>query len=487
MPVLLVVDDPGHWPLALPGVDVVSANDYLTDPAFHDGRGVVVLNLCLSYAYQSTGHYVSLLAEARGHRPKPSVATIQDLRSPGIVRFVSDELRALIQRALAPVRPAEFVLSVYFGASLAKRYQTLATALFNQFPAPLLRARFRRRGKQEWQLTGLAPIPAKEVPAAHRDALVEAATSYFAGRRWSARKRKMPRAHIAILVDPDEHEPPSDERALARFERAAHKLGLATERVTRDDYGRLREFDGLFIRTTTYVNHYTYRFASRAEAEGLVVVDSPRSIVRCTNKVFLAEHLARFKVPTPETLVVHAGNRDQVARTLGLPVVLKKPDSAFSVGVVKAESEEQLESMLDELLAESALVVAQGFMPTDYDWRVGIFGGKALYACRYFMAKKHWQIIKHEGTQATSGKVETLRVEDAPRAVVQLALDAARPLGDGLFGVDLKQAGKRVVVIEVNDNPSIDAGYEDKVLGAGLYEAIMAEFAERIERRRSGE
>ena len=45
----------------------------------------------------------------------------------------------------------------------------------------------------------------------------------------------------------------------------------------------------------------------------------------------------------------------------------------------------------------------------------------------------------------------------------------ANLIGDGLYGVDLKQAGDKVVVIEVNDNPNIDCGVEDVYLGDDLY------------------
>ena len=87
--------------------------------------------------------------------------------------------------------------------------------------------------------------------------------------------------------------------------------------------------------TQPRVNHYTYRFAQRAESEGLVVMDDPLSIVRCSNKVYLAELLTRHKVPVPKSLVIHKGQALDIAAELGFPMVLKKPDSAFSVGVVK--------------------------------------------------------------------------------------------------------------------------------------------------------
>jgi hypothetical protein len=63
--ILLVVNDLKDWPLEMPGVEVVTARTYLTDPRHFDNRAAKVFNLCRSYRYQSAGYYVSLLAAAR--------------------------------------------------------------------------------------------------------------------------------------------------------------------------------------------------------------------------------------------------------------------------------------------------------------------------------------------------------------------------------------------------------------------------------------
>ena len=97
MSILIVVDNPSEWQLQIPGVSVVAARAYLTDPAYAEGRSVKVFNLCKSYRYQSLGYYVSLLAEARGHRPQPSVETIQGMKSQAVVRIVSDEVAELVR------------------------------------------------------------------------------------------------------------------------------------------------------------------------------------------------------------------------------------------------------------------------------------------------------------------------------------------------------------------------------------------------------
>ena len=100
---LFVVNNPKDWPLEIPGVTVVPARAYLTDAQYFEDRSAKVFNLCRSYKYQSAGYYVSLLAAARGHHPLPSLSTIQDLRSPGVARLLSEDLEELMQRTLKPL------------------------------------------------------------------------------------------------------------------------------------------------------------------------------------------------------------------------------------------------------------------------------------------------------------------------------------------------------------------------------------------------
>jgi glutathione synthase/RimK-type ligase-like ATP-grasp enzyme len=476
---LFIVNNPKRWPLKIPGVDVVAARTYLGDTRYSEMRGAKIFNLCRSYRYQSVGYYVSLLAEARGHRPIPSVITLQDLRMQSIVRVASEDLEELIQQSLAHLESSEFTLSIYFGQNIAKRYNRLSKKLFTLFEAPMLQARFTRM-KNGWQLQQIEPIAVNEVPGSHREFLITAAQDYF--RTGPARRKKQMRYDLAILHEPDAQEAPSDNRALRRFARAAESLGMAAELITREDYNRIAEFDALFIRATTSVNHYTYRFSRRAAAEGLAVIDDPDSIVRCTNKVYLAEVLQRYKVPIPKTVIVHRENNAQLAEELTFPCVLKRPDSSFSRGVIRIDTRADFLTACEDMLAKSDLLIAQEFIPTEFDWRVGVLEGNPLYVCKYHMAWKHWQIIKEDSRgRLHAGQVETFAVHDAPAEVIRTALKAARLMGDGLYGVDVKQVGRRPFIMEVNDNPSIDAGYEDRVLGDRLYQIIMRTLLRRIE------
>lgn len=481
MKIYVVLNNPQEWFLDLPNVEVISAKSYLTDSTYSTSRFAKVFNFCRSYRYQSIGYYVSLLAEARGHKPMPSVQTIQDLKLPTMTRFVSGELDELIQQSLKYIHSDKFNLSIYFGRNVAKCHDRLCAHLFKEFHAPFLLAQFSKNN-QKWVLQNITPIILGEVSREHYPFVSQMAQEYFSGKRTSLPKKANVRYDLAILHNPSEKNAPSNEKALNRFVKAAESIGFSTEMITKEDYGRLAEFDALFIRETTSVNHHTYRFARRAAAEGLIVIDDPESILKCTNKVYLAEVLERHKVPTPDTIILHHGNIKEMIDALGFPCVLKQPDSAFSNGVVKIENQHHLESVLPELLDKSELLIAQKFVPTPFDWRVCIFEKQPLFVCKYYMARKHWQIYERLNSgKVLSGKSETFAVGQAPKKVVNTALKAANLIGDGFYGVDLKETENACYVIEINDNPSIDAGVEDLILQDELYLKIMKGILHRVE------
>jgi glutathione synthase/RimK-type ligase-like ATP-grasp enzyme len=481
---IIIVDNPSDWPLTLPDVRIISARDYLTTETFRKERNIRVYNLCTSYRYQSIGYYVSLLAAARGHKPVPSVATIQDMKSQAIVRLAGEEIDELVQKSLHDIQSDEFVLSMYFGKNVSKKYDRLSAQLYRLFHAPFVRAHFHKERDDDglrWRLRKIGPISAKDIPKGHHDSVIDFAKEYFEGKRAGIAKRPDVRFSVAILIDKEDPMPPSNEGAIKRFIRAAEKLHMECEIIDRDDYSRIPEFDALFIRETTAVNHHTYRFARRAAAEGLVVIDDPESILKCTNKVFLDELLSKNNIPVPRALVVMRENAHEIETKVGLPCVLKQPDSSFSQGVVKVDDKGSLDKELMRLFEKSDLVIAQEFMPTDFDWRVGILDGKPLYVSKYFMVKKDWKVISKDGSGRTlNGRSESLPVHAAPKKLISLAVKAAELIGDGLYGLDIKQVGERFVVIEINDNPNIDYNYEDLILKDELYERIMEVFLKRI-------
>ncbi len=484
---IIVVREPKEWNLGVKGLEVISSKDYLTDPKFAGTKNVRVFNLARSYSYQSRGYYVSLLAEARGQKVIPSAKTILDLKSPSIVKVLSRDLDDVIQQSLAEKNKHEFIFSIYFGRNVNRKYDRLAHELYKVFQSPLLRARFVKTEGGKWELRSVRPIPFNDIPDEHLNYVKRYAAEYFAKKRYDGARADRTQYDLAILINPEDKAAPSNKRATVKFRQAAEHMGFAVEIIGPDDIDRIAEYDALLIRENTHVNDHTYRFARKAQSEGLAVIDAPDAILKCNNKVYLAEVMNAAEVPSPRTMIVHSENRDQVSKLFGLPVVLKLPDSTFSRGVVKAKTPEELEKHLDDILAESDLAIAQEYMPSDFDWRIGVLDGKPLYACKYFMARGHWQIYNwgSDTKRHQTGDFETIPVEQAPGFIVEAAVKAVLAIvsDKGLFGVDVKEFEGKPYVIEVNECPNIDHGVEDVVLGDELYRAIIGSLKQCIEER----
>ena len=481
----IVVDQLKDWHEYFPTENLISVEDYLHTEHKRKHR-VQVINLCASYRYLSNGYYCSLLAAARGHLAFPTVKTINDLNNNAAYAFDPDLFPET--RDALPTQgdePAEYRLRIFFGQCEETELHKLARALFEQFPCPILEARLKFA--DGWRVAGIKSLALTSLSDHQQDQFARALDD-FSRKIWrKPRGRKGYRYEIAILVSDQDRTPPSNPKALKKFEREARKLGLDVDFIGRRDYIRLAEYDALFIRETTSIANHTYRFAKRAENEGLAVIDDPESIIRCTNKVYLANLLENHGIDAPRTVIISRDRPQQIERAaeeLGLPLVLKIPDGSFSLGVDKIETLEELHSACARQLKRSSLLLAQEFIPTDFDWRIGMLDNKPLYACQYFMSRGHWQIYEYKSDgKMGSGDANCVPIHEVPKPVLRAAKRASRLIGEGLYGVDVKFRDGQAYVIEVNDNPSIDAGVEDLCLGDMLYSQIMQNLLQRIESR----
>ncbi|QSA98519.1 RimK family protein [Methylococcus sp. EFPC2] len=485
---IVIVDQLKDWQPEFPQVTLVTAKDYLSQPTYLKSRDYRVINLCRSYRYLSSGYFCSMLAEPRHHKVIPSVKTLTHLNSKPIYALDVEDLDEAIQRSLKTRKsnPGESLeLHIFFGRCVDPALQDLARQIFDVFRCPLLKVEFGYAGK--WHIERVRPLHLNGWLTPEEKALFATALQDYIGKPWrKPRPRSQLRYDLAILHNPSELQPPSNAQALKKFIRIGKKLGVEVDLIEKKDYVRLAEYDGLFIRETTKVDHHTYRFAKKAQSEGMAVIDDPDSILKCSNKIYLAELLAANHIPAPRTRILCKGSVEPLPDDIGFPVVLKIPDGAFSRGVVKANDPDEFRRHCETLFRETYLILAQEFLYTPFDWRIGILHGQPLYACQYFMSRKHWQVVKRSDSGRTEeGGFKTWPIDAVPKPVLDAAVDLARLIGDSLYGVDIKQTEHGVFIIEINDNPNIDAGIEDNVLGDRLYEAILSELVRRMEAART--
>jgi glutathione synthase/RimK-type ligase-like ATP-grasp enzyme len=484
MPALHIVVDKREdfrWPD--PGERVVKADTYLATAAA-DSQGRII-NLCRDYSYLSAGYYVSLLADARGDRALPDVRAFSEMEQR---EFRAEHAAALDQLlGLVPKMPRSvraFSVHVYFGEAEDECFKELAQQAFARLRCPLLRIDLQRA--KPWRVAAVHALDPRDVPEEHDEFFLRCLDTYVQRRWQKPRSAVTTRFDLAVLREPGDPLPPSKPHTLQRLIEIGRQMDVDVTLIDRRDYSRLAQFDALFIRETTAVPNHTYRFARKAEREGLPVIDDPASIVRCTNKVFLAELLRGNGVPTPPTRFVTRHNTAALEAERNFPVVVKIPDGSFSIGVERARNPAELRDIARGMLKRSEIILLQDFVQTEFDWRIGVLDGAPLFAARYFMCDRHWQILKHAADGShTEGPTRAVPVEEVPPAVLDAALRAARLVGRGFYGVDLKQTTSAVYVMEVNDNPNLDAGMEDTALGDELYRRLLRHFIRRAEEIRS--
>ena len=255
--------------------------------------------------------------------------------------------------------------------------------------------------------------------------------------------------------------------ALTNFRMAAAKLGHDCDFLFRGEIMNIPRYDGLLIRALTDPLNTSYVAARLAEVHGLKVIDEPDSILVCCDKVNMYQHLMRAGVSMPDTCFL---TEDEVtveqARELfeefGTPLVLKAPNSSFSAYVEKVHDEMSFVKVGKRFLRRADRLVVQQYLPSTFDWRVTILDGKVLFVVKYVMQKGAWRAHDRddEGKPALCD-VEGVEKSTIDPRLIQTALKAGNAIGRSLYGVDIKEIDGDFMVIEVNDNPNIDAGVED--------------------------
>ncbi len=507
----------------LSDVDQHSAHDYLGGEEGTDAEGLTVINLCRSYQYLSRGYYVSLLADARRQRVVPTLETIQAISDPYVYFRALQEAgldtidyrivrggHRLLPRLIIPERDAsnrddadkplaqsqsegtglryEDATQAYreitsvLGRTLDAQFRRVCSTVYRTYPIPLLKIRlYENPEEHSWQVGQLYPIALDRLEPAELE-LLRAELGKDRLRREPPEPNAGRPHRIACLFDERDPHAPSDQGTLDRFERVAARHNVLFDVIGKEDLATLAEYDALFIRTVTAIDHYSFTFARTAESLGIPVIDDPRSIIRCSNKVFLHELFQKHGIPTPRTLTISRKTPVGDVLPLGFPLILKVPDGTFSHAVKKAESPEEFDAIRQEMFRRSPLLIVQEFTPTPFDWRIGVLDGRLLFAAKYHMVKDHWQIVGQWKTGRTRfGKVEAVPIDAAPKAVTALALEAADLIGDGLYGVDIKESPTGPLVIEVNDNPNLMETDEDAAEGDRIYEAVILTLLRRID------
>lgn len=289
---------------------------------------------------------------------------------------------------------------------------------------------------------------------------------------------------IACFVEKYNFTYSDEAEALQCFKRTAEQMGHEFNFMFRSGLSEIPKYDAVFIRATTDPLYTAYVVSRTAWVLGLRVVDDPESIRICANKIHQYKLFEKYDVPHIPTLFLnkeefHHRQIEEIFELFGKPVVIKAPYTSFSKYVEKVSCETSFREVAKRFFRRSDYIVVQRFMPSRFDWRVGVLNGEVLYVCKYMMPKGKWKHgVKRRGKPSfVWGRTVTLKRDNAPQRLKETALKACSVIGKGLYGVDIKEINGDYVVVEVNDNPSIYKDQED-LRDKDIYERIIKFLAE---------
>ncbi|MDD4137238.1 MAG: ATP-grasp domain-containing protein [Methanoregula sp.] len=271
---------------------------------------------------------------------------------------------------------------------------------------------------------------------------------------------------LGIFVDRKTLSNSEQLNALIRCRDVAEKKGHDVDFLFPVDINKIKKMDALFIRARTDPMNVTYVAARMAAFHGIPVIDDPQSIQICGDKINMYSHLIKKQVSLPKTVFLSkqdltVENVTRLFDELGTPLIVKEPSTSFSLRVERVTDIAGFFQVAHRFIRLSDWIVVQQYIESKYDWRIGVLGGKLLYVCKYTIPSVTFKIQASVNGHIVYCGVESVPERDVPPHVVRLGIDAANAIGNGLYGVDIKNNNGDACVIEVNDNPSIESGEDD--------------------------
>jgi len=270
-------------------------------------------------------------------------------------------------------------------------------------------------------------------------------------------------SRLGIFVDRKTLASSEQLTALIHCRDVAETMGHSVDFIFPVDISKIPRMDALFIRARTDPMNVTYVAAQMAAFHGIPVIDDPADIRICSDKVNMYSRLMKQDVAIPKTVFLSKNDlsEERVERLfdeLGTPIIVKEPSTSFSLRVEKVNDLRGFFQVARRFIRLSDWIVAQQFIESRYDWRVGILDGELLYACKYTIPSVTFKIQASVNGHIVYCGVESVPENEIPHHVVTLGIEAANAIGHGLYGVDIKNNNGDACVIEVNDNPSLESG-----------------------------
>ena len=189
------------------------------------------------------------------------------------------------------------------------------------------------------------------------------------------------------------------------------------------------------------------------ETIGVSMLNEIGTMKNARNKLTTSRILTDAKLLTPITSIVHPAVLEDAVKTVGgkFPMILKTVTGSQGKGVMKIDSMESLQSVVDAFDVDKKEILLQQYLPIKYDVRVGVLLGEAIFAMRRFKADKDFRTNIKLGSN-----YEPYR--PSPE-MVRIAELAAHAMNMRFCGVDIGVGDFGMTIIEVNGSPGVSGKY----------------------------
>lgn len=485
---IVIVDNQYDWKHHFPKLPVVSAQDYISKNDYYSSVccPLRVLNFCSSYRYLSFGYYCSLLAATRNHRVLPNINTLNSLSNNLVYSIdiddISDQVHQIIRKkSRAGVTATVIEFDVYFGQCASKELQNVARQLFNIFRVPILRAECQLF-QEQWRIVQIRARYIQSLLVDQEQMFILGLSNYLS-RRWRQpriRRNINYKYDLAILYNPKDWNDKYDK--LQGIIKIGREFGINVELIEQHDSGRLTEFDALFIGTTG-ISSQVYQLARDAENEGLIVINSPDSLLKCNNKVYLRELLSNHRIRIPSFFYFSKEEilDDTVLMQLNYPVLIGIPDYSLNTTSLVVQNGPELITAANELFRYSALLLVQDIQFGNL-WRIGILNRSLLFAYCFNSTSTNPIVSQHI---ISNDNKNMLKEKEVPDSITKIAIKTANLVGQGFLNIDLLQTINAVVVKDISNDPYLIFNNNDITLQEEIYRKIITEFLYRLDHRKN--
>ncbi len=229
----------------------------------------------------------------------------------------------------------------------------------------------------------------------------------------------------------------------------------------------LPPMDAVIPRIGASVTEHGLAVVNQFDMMGVPIVNNSQPIARSRDKLRCFQLLTRRNINMPRTVVAREPHQigAALAAVGGPPVVLKLIQGTQGIGVILAETEQAVQSVLDTLWSLGQTILIQEFVAESEgrDIRALVIGNRVVTAMRRQARFGEFRSNIHRGAGGSIVELD----EEYRRAAVQ----ATQVMGLRLAGVDLLESREGPKVMEINSSPGFE-GLE-RATGLDIAKAIL--------------